>query len=183
MCYNQDMKTIAIFGHRQFNNKNLKQRLKSEIEKHICDGVQILVGTHGDFDAMAISVCRELIKQHPNVKITAVLTTLTPLQKGSKELYSAIDLYRDIETMTYEIEEVYFKKQIVVSNQHMVDDSDLIICYVDMNKRKSGAKKAVRYAMKQGKDIVNLFKETDNIFYGMTEEEKEIEWKRFIQKQ
>ena len=39
----------------------------------------------------------------------------------------------------------------------MIDDSDLIICYVDMMKSESGAKKTVKYAIKRGKLIINLF--------------------------
>ena len=39
----------------------------------------------------------------------------------------------------------------------MVDDADLIICFVDKTMTNSGALKAVRYAKKQGKIVMNLF--------------------------
>ncbi len=43
----------------------------------------------------------------------------------------------------------------------MVDESDLIICYVDMNNYKSGAKTTILYAIKQNKKIINLFEKSD----------------------
>ena len=39
----------------------------------------------------------------------------------------------------------------------MIDDSDLIVCFVDMSAYGSGAKKAVSYALKQNKKVINLF--------------------------
>ncbi len=65
--------------------------------------------------------------------------------------------------MTYPIENEYYKNQISLSNRYMVDDSDVIICYVDFNRYLSGAKKAVKYAEKQGKEIIQLFRIEDKI--------------------
>ena len=46
---------------------------------------------------------------------------------------------------------------ILIYNKKMVDDSDLIVCFVDMSAYGSGAKKAVSYALKQNKKVINLF--------------------------
>ena len=59
--------------------------------------------------------------------------------------------------MFYNIEEQHYKNRIIFTNKKMVDNSDLIICYFNMNSYKSGAKNTVKYALKQGKNIINLF--------------------------
>lgn len=70
---------------------------------------------------------------------------------------------RNCETLFYDIEDVHFKNRITVSNKKMIDDSDMIICYVDMTSYKSGAKNAIKYAMKKNKTVVNLYRENDAI--------------------
>ena len=176
------MKTIAFFGHRHLWGKELRERVKNAVELYVGEEIHCLIGTHGEFDSLALSVCRELRKSYPNIKITVIFATLTVLKKGADELYSIADMYDDVETMIYDIEEEHFKNQIVVSNRSMVDDSDLIICYVDMKEYRSGAKRAVKYAMKQGKEVINLYREQDRPFYGMTKEEIEAEWERIKNK-
>lgn len=173
---------IVFFGHRKIYKENIiRQRLLDCVELHILNGAKrFKVGTHGDFDKLALSVCCELRNKYKDIKITAVFTTLSFLTK--KEDYSIADDYKrnNIETMVYPIEEEHYKNQIVVNNRLMVDDCDLVICYVDMKEYRSGAKRAVNYAKKQGKQIINLFKEEDRPFYGMTEEEKAVEIKRIF---
>ena len=173
-------KTIAFFGHRHLWGRNIRERLKKEIESNLCDELCCLVGTHGEFDNLVLSVCREIRKSYPLLKITVVFTSLNVLKKKQGELYSTADMYRDVKTIIYDIEEEHFKKQIEVSNRKMVDDSDIIICYVDKANKKSGAKKAINYAMRTGRQVINIFKEEDRPFYGKTKEEKENEWKEFM---
>ncbi|MBO5851749.1 MAG: hypothetical protein J6R29_05415 [Clostridia bacterium] len=45
----------------------------------------------------------------------------------------------------------------------MIQNCDLLICWVDKNKFKSGAKTAFNYALKQGKKVINIFDEDANI--------------------
>ncbi|MBR2970803.1 MAG: hypothetical protein IKC48_03300 [Clostridia bacterium] len=164
-------KTISFFGHRILWNVDIRERVKTVLESYFYYEICCLIGTHGEFDRLALSVCRELRKSYSNIKITAVFSTLKTLLKDAY-------LYDDVETMIYEVEQEHFKNQITVSNRKMIDDSDLIICYVDTNKYRSGAKRAVEYATKQGKEVINLFREKDRPFYGMTKEEIESAWKK-----
>lgn len=92
-----------------------------------------------------------------------------------------MDYYREqgCKIMIYDIEDEYFKRQIIVSNRKMIEDSDLVISYVDMSKNRRGAKIAVKYALKQGKEIINLYNETDNFFYDMTKEDVDYECEKF----
>ena len=96
-----------------------------------------------------------------------------------KFVHENYNYYDDVKTIMYDIEDIYFKKQITESNKKMIDSSDTIICYVDESKTKSGAKTALNYAKKKGLQIVNLYSEKDNPIYGMTKEEKETYLKQF----
>ncbi len=173
---------IVFFGHRKiFNETKVRQRLLDCVEKHILDGAKrFKIGTHGEFDKLALSVCCELRNKYKDIKITVVFTSLSFLTKQDE--YAVADYYKDlkVETMVYPIEEEYFKNQIIKCNRMIVDDCDLVICYVDMKEYRSGAKRAVNYAKRQGKPIINLYKEEDRPFYGMTDKEKEIEYKKFL---
>lgn len=161
------MKTIAFFGHRRIINKQvLQERLLKTLKIFLPKGFsKLLIGCHGEFDKLSLSVCLNY-KQNldQNVQVCVVLTSLSSLNKGSRD-YSRVDMYKDrgCETVFYDIENEYYKNRITFSNKRMVDNSDLIICYVDMNAYKSGAKTAINYAMKQNKTVINLFKEEDRI--------------------
>lgn len=39
----------------------------------------------------------------------------------------------------------------------MIDTCDTLICYVDTNRYISGAKIAMKYALKKGLNIINLY--------------------------
>lgn len=155
------MKTVAFFGHSMITNINeVKRKLNLTIKDITAQGfLNFLVGCHGDFDKTVLS-CLINFKEltNNNVKITVVLTNLSLL---SKNYYSVLDYYNDngIETLYYDIENVYFKNRITFSNKKMVDSSDLIICYVKPKLRKSGAKTAINYAIRQNKRIINLYNE------------------------
>lgn len=178
--------TICFFGHRKIYCKDIKERLLTAVEEQIKNGADsFIIGTHGDFDTLSLTVCRELRNKYPQIKISVVFTTLTILKKDNydDEIGSSIaDYYKDVETMIYDIEEEHFKQQIIISNRKMIDDSDKVICYVKFKEYRSGAKRAVTYAKKQNKDIINLYKEQDSPFYGMTREEINAEWQKLTDK-
>lgn len=151
------MITISFFGHRNIYNPTLREKLHDCVKKFLVkDKVRLLIGTHGDFDLLSLSVCREL-KSIFDCKIYLVFTSLAALNKFDKELY------KDVETLMYEIEDEHYKKQITICNQKMINDSDFIICYVNMLKYQSGAKLAITYAKKKNKKIINLYEDNKNI--------------------
>ena len=162
------MKTIAFFGHSQILNTNeIRKRILKTLKEVIPQGyTRLLIGCHGDFDNLALSTCVEFRNNYnQNIKINVVLTNLSYLNK-TEFGYSKINFYKEIncDTFFYDIEKLHYKNRIIFSNKKMVEDSDLIICYVDNNSYRSGAKKAVQYAIKQNKKIINLFEEKDKSF-------------------
>ena len=57
----------------------------------------------------------------------------------------------------FEIEDLHYKQRITTSNKKMIDSCDTLICYVDPNAWKSGAKTTMNYAQKKGLKIINLY--------------------------
>lgn len=152
------MKTCALFGHRIVLDNDLENKLYSEIEKLILKGtLDFLIGSHGDFDKLALSVCKKLKKKY-QINITIVFTTLNAFIKKDFDL-SRADCYCDINTKVYDIENIHFKKKIIVSNQKMVNESDIVVCYINSNKNYGGAIKVLEYATKLNKPIINLYKD------------------------
>lgn len=174
------MKTIAFFGHRRLRCGDISDRVKKVMENYLDQEIHCLIGTHGEFDNLVLSVCRELRNSFPNIRITLIFTTLTVFNKKADEVCAIAELYKDVETMIYEIEQEHFKNRIVESNKRMVDESDVVICYVDMELTRSGARRAIKHAMKQEKEVINLFKEEDRPFYGLSEKEIMYQWQKFI---
>ena len=168
------MKT-AFIGHRQIFAKTLPQRLSYAIKTEIANGCfSFTMGTHGEFDKLALQTCRKLRNEYPELQIEVVLTSLHTIQKGDR-MNSAP--YSDVSTIMYDIEEAHYKQQITLSNKKMIDACDTLICYVDENAYRSGAKTAMRYAKRKGLKIINLYDEKDKPFYGMTDEEIFAKWK------
>ena len=77
----------------------------------------------------------------------------------------------------FEIESTHYKRRITLSNRKMIDGCDTLICYVNPSEYRSGAKTALRYAEKRGLKIVNLYREEDQPFYGMTKEQIDKYWR------
>ena len=174
----------SIFGHRRVSGlKNVQSKLVSKLEELIGRGVNtFLVGINGEFDKLAISTLRMLKEIHPKIKIFIVVSDLSKLSLD-KFGYSKLSAYADLKVISYEIENIHFKNRITFSNKKMVEQSDIVLCYVDFKKNNSGAKKAVLYAKKSLKEIVNIFEESNNVFYGLTQKEViELFEKTFIMK-
>ena len=72
---------------------------------------------------------------------------------------SSYNQYENVKTIMYESEQKHFKNQIIVSNMHMIDECDTLICYVNESIYTSGAKRVLNYAKKKCKRIINLFYE------------------------
>lgn len=147
---------------------SIREKLKSVIEKKIKEDCDFFtMGTHGEFDKLALNVCRELRHTYTNIIIEVILTSLKMIEKQpiyddkfGKE-YSTP--YSDVSTLIYEIENTHYKRQIIESNYKMIDDCDILICYVNKKHNKSGAKLAMNYAKRKGLEIINLYDEKNDL--------------------
>ena len=156
-------KKICFIGHRNvYNYSEIEKRLYNLIEEKIKNGYKCFtMGTHGEFDKLALSVCRQLRNIYKDIEIEVAITsfkTIEPIIEHD-EIFGDEKFipYDDVQTVMYDIEEVHFKKQIIVSNQQMIDTCDTLICHVDTKQYVSGAKIAMKYALKKGLNIINLY--------------------------
>lgn len=160
------MKT-AFIGHRRLFAKDIKERLMNAIKTQIDNGCRaFIMGTHGEMDELALNSCRQFKADYKDLDIEVVITSMNTIKEGG-----GLNSYADIKTVMFEIEDIHYKQRITLSNKLMIDESDTLICYVDTSVYGSGAGRALRYAEKRGLKIVNLYREDDRPFYGMTKEQ------------
>lgn len=156
-------KNICFIGHRYVVPRQIRKKLTDIVLYEIQSGCNhFMMGTRGDFDELALSVCRQLRKSFNEILIEVVITSLSQIKTIIEKDEYGEDIYKpyeDVKTIMYDIENVYFKEQITVSNRKMIDDCDTVICYVDESRTRSGAKKALSYAKRKGKKIINLYED------------------------
>lgn len=170
----------AFIGHRRvcFIEK-VKEQLQNAIEECINDGCShFLMGTHGEFDKMALDACRSARKRYPNIKIEVVLTSYHTIDKKYDIDYVP---YQDVQTVMFDIEDLHFKQQITESNRQMINECDTLICYVDKKRNPSGAKTTMNYAKRKGLNIINIFDEKDDPTFGMSKQESQEYWDKLFQ--
>ena len=172
---------VCFIGHRNINCKDINERIKNAIQNEINLGCNsFTMGTHGEFDNIALNACRSFRKENFNIEIEVVITSLNKINKKTykikdekgevEEIYSTSP-YDDVKTLMYDIEEIHFKQRITKSNKYMIDNSTILICYVDTKRTRSGAKTALNYAKRKHLKIINLYKETDDPTYGLTKQQ------------
>lgn len=155
------MKT-AFIGHRLVFDKDVYDKLLKVTEQCIVSGcTNFTVGTHGEFDEIALKVLRSLRDKY-NLTIEVVLTSLHQLKPFVSEdkvwVKETYFKYEDVNTIIYDIEEKHYKQRIISSNRQMLDSCDAVICYVDNMRERSGANKALAYAKKKGLKITNIYR-------------------------
>lgn len=154
---------VCFIGHRNvFNYNEIREKLYYIVEQEMKKGCKFFtMGTHGEFDELALSVCRELRKVYTDIEIEVVITSFKTIEPiidhdpiFGDEKYIP---YSDVKTTMYDIENEHYKHQITKSNQQMLDACDVLICYVNTSKIYGGAILTYKYAKKKGLQIVNLY--------------------------
>ena len=163
---------VTFIGHRklQFDNGfriHLKELLLSLIDNRNAD--TFLFGSRSDFNDLCLEVVTEIQKERPSIKRVYVRAEYPYINKDYEDyLLEAYDA-------TYIPENVIEagKAAYVERNYHMIDKADFCIFYFNKNynpppnpatrgritreQPNSGTKVAYEYAIKQQKEIINLF--------------------------
>lgn len=148
--------TVSVFGHRIIEDFN---RAEANAEALIRDlilqkeYVEFLVGRGGDFDQIVSSTVKRLQRRirDDNSVLVWVLPYTTAELRNHEESFRAY--YDEIEICDA-AENGHPKRAYQIRNRQMIDQSDLVVFYVDHNS--GGAYQAMRYAQKQRKQIINL---------------------------
>ena len=136
----------TFFGHRDSPN-NMEQELYCVLRKLVerCGVDEFLVGNHGNYDRMVLSVLKRLKEEYSHICYAAVLAYLPP---GRQEHQYESSIYPE------GVECVPRRFAIVKRNRWMVEQCDIVVSYI--LRSGGGAAQFVRMAERQGKRIINL---------------------------
>ncbi len=156
-----EMKKACCFGHREIFKyaesadeiQAFKECLSGVIDKQITQqnvGV-FYTGAHGEFDIVFSAEVRKLKEKYPFIKLILVEPYFSNRFNRLKSYYET--MYDSI-IIPDELADVHYKKSIEMRNRWMVDNSELVISYVD--RRSGGAYKAIKYAESRNTLVINL---------------------------
>ena len=150
-----DVYTVSFFAHRELPNMfaledKLMSILREIINTH--EYVEFLVGRDGDFDQLCSSCVRRAIADYAtgNASLILVLPYERADYRNNKESF---EQYYDEVQICYEASRTHPKGAIFERKKQIAERSNPVICAVE---RDGGAAKAVRYAQKSGKEVINL---------------------------
>jgi len=140
---------VALFGHRDFcQHKRLDYTLYPLIKEVLRTKafVEIYIGRDGEFDIYAASVIKrvQMAMGSENSELNLVL----PYVRKDIEYY---EKYYDRVSIPIS---AHPKIAITKRNEWVVEQADLVVCYVE--RKKGGAYAAMRYAENLGKAVLNL---------------------------
>ena len=142
---------VSFIGHRQIYET---RQLEDAIEKIACglilqkDYVEFYLGRNGDFDISAASAVKRA-QRKSGMKNSSLILVL-PYHSKHEEFYEKFydEICMPIDKKTH------FKRAITKRNEWIVDNSDLLIAYVE--SEGGGAYRTLKYAEQAGIEIINL---------------------------
>ena len=148
--------TVSFFGHRQIDNViEVEQRLESLIRNLLTskEYVEFLIGRDGEFDQLVASTirrCKRVVRED-NSALVLVLPYITAEYRDNEDSFH---YYYDEIEICAESAEKHFKSAHQTRNRAMVDRSDMVIFCVE--RESGGAYTTMRYAKKNGTQLINL---------------------------
>ena len=144
---------VAMFGHRDFcSTREIEAKLHDILSDLIRTKpyLEVYIGRNGEFDLFAASVVKKVKKELECSSCT--LTLVLPYKVKDIEYY---EKYYDDIIINESQEKMHYKAAIAARNRWMVENCDLLLCFVEHNS--GGAYKAMQYANMRGIRTLNLF--------------------------
>ena len=153
--------TCCFFGHRTINETDeLRTKITEAVERLITEEKvdTFLFGSKSRFNDLCLELVTELKEKYPHVKRIYVRAEFPVINEE----------YKDYLLKSYD--DTYFPEKIIGSgsvayverNYEMINQSKYCIVYYDEQNapttRKSGTKIALDYALKKGREVINLTK-------------------------
>ncbi len=143
---------VTLFGHRELHEHRKIEEKLTEIFLNLLQNdrhVEIYIGRNGEFDIFAASVLKRIIKRAGNLNsgINLVLPYSSKDIEYYEQYYNSVTIYECTD-------KIHPKGAITKRNKWMVEQCDLLVCYVE--HRGGGAYAALQYAEKLGKSIINI---------------------------
>ena len=143
---------VSFIGHRELNNFSIVEEKIEKIAKELLqlhEFVEFYVGRSGDFDISVASAIKRVQKAFGKEGCSLILV----LPYAVKDEFYYENFYDEI---LYPLNpKTYYKIAITKRNEWLINNSDLLICYVEDN-HKGGALTALNKARKTGIEIINL---------------------------
>ena len=148
--------TVSFFGHRYIERgTEIENRLDKLLHDLITqkEYVDFLIGRDGDFDLLASAAIKRAVRSYGygNTHFTLVLPYMKAEYRDNEKEY--LDYYDEVD-VCYESSITHPKATIQIRNRSMIERSDLVVCCVQHNS--GGSYRALQYAEKQGKRIINI---------------------------
>lgn len=148
--------TVCLFGHRQIENViEVETALRNVIEKILSDHeyVEFLLGREGEFDILAASVIKSLMRSRDtdNFSLTLVMPYIRADFEKNQSEYEA---YYDSVELCEESAAAHPKAAIQIRNRLLVDRSDLCVFYV--THPSGGAYQTMKYAESINRNILRI---------------------------
>lgn len=146
-----EIKACCGFGHRDVF-ENISEQLYNTLFHIAEQGCETFyTGGMGDFDEMFSTAVRSIKNSYPDIKLICVKPYLTKeINEDGDYLFT---LYDDIIIPT-ELADVHYKSVITKRNRLMINWSNIVVGYV--KREYGGAYSALKYADKQGVEVINL---------------------------
>ncbi len=151
-----DIYRVTFAGHRYLERaREIEAKLYELVRRIVSENefTEFYVGDNGEFDILATSTVRRVRREAGEEK--CALNLVLPYKKANLDI---IERQFDGIVIPKSAEEAHRKSAIFERNKWMVDNCDLIICYV---KRNGGAKMTLEYAKKR--EIIRIANLSDNI--------------------
>lgn len=156
-------KFCSVFGHRKIDiTVELKKELFS-VFKHLIEDENVscfLFGGLGEFDELCHTVVTELKKKYP--KIRRIFCSPDPRFQEERKRPNWLKKEDFEEIVFLDLKFDYWYTRIFFRNCEMINLSDFVVFFVK-TKENSGAFKALCYAEKKKKNIINVFHDKENI--------------------
>lgn len=157
-------KTVCFTGHRNIppdERKLIVKKLEQTVKKLIEMGY-VYFGTGGalGFDTIAAQTVLKMKMKYPHIRLILVLPCQTQADKWSdadKAIYYDIKFKADKSVC---ISQTYTNECLFKRNRHLVDNSNLCVCYYKHNK--GGTAYTVNYAISNQKLMINIADEIPN---------------------
>lgn len=154
-------KSACFTGHRDIDPQDLpsiKEKLREIIINCVNDGfTDFYNGGARGFDLLAAEAVLELKKTYPSLRLH-IIVPCSNQTRGWRE--EDVIRYENVTSLADEVKclsPVYFDGCMQVRNRYMVDNSELLIAYLE--RASGGSGYTVRYAEGQGKSVINIFDE------------------------
>lgn len=151
-----DVYTVSFFGHRQIDRVFETEEKVDELVRRLItekDYVEFLIGRDGEFDHIVASTVRRTKRDIRDDNNELIWVMPYPKAEYSNNMDS-FDNYYDSVELCEEAARSHPKTAIQIRNRYMVNRSDLVPCYVE--RASGGAYQTMQYAIKSGKQVINL---------------------------